>query len=307
MKNVILLIIGLAVLAGALWLFDTEQIPAITTNDSSSETDDQSGNKTVTYLCADDVTLTAKFEAGKSTTSVTEGEMQPGGSVTLTTQDGITAVLPQTVSASGSRYASPGESFVFWSKGDGALVLENGTTSLAYRDCLAVAPEVGNLKEIYHNDDPEFTLRYPTGWEISETNNALGGLSTSTNIEAVFTVDPLLVSDTNLGDGTGLWIVSVADTEKCTPAEFLQNVTAQSIETIDGVKYMVAKSVEAAAGNKFELTLYVEQEAFECLATVEFIHSNEISNYDPGTVTGYDEADLRESFAAIRNSIRLSR
>jgi len=38
--------------------------------------------------------------------------------------------LPQTISASGARYANKDESFVFWNKGDTAFIEQNGTTTL---------------------------------------------------------------------------------------------------------------------------------------------------------------------------------
>ena len=41
-----------------------------------------------------------------------------------------TLYLPQTISASGARYASSDESFVFWNKGNTAFIQENGTTTL---------------------------------------------------------------------------------------------------------------------------------------------------------------------------------
>lgn len=49
----------------------------------------------------------------------------PSGSVKIILSDGRTFNLPQTISADGGRYANSDESFVFWSKGDGAMVLEN--------------------------------------------------------------------------------------------------------------------------------------------------------------------------------------
>ena len=38
--------------------------------------------------------------------------------------------LPQTISASGARYANRDESFVFWNKGDMAFIQQNSTTTL---------------------------------------------------------------------------------------------------------------------------------------------------------------------------------
>ena len=60
-------------------------------------------------------------------------------SVALKLSDGRALTLPHAVSADGARYTNTDESFVFWNKGNGAFILENGTTT--YRDCVAQAPE----------------------------------------------------------------------------------------------------------------------------------------------------------------------
>jgi hypothetical protein len=41
-----------------------------------------------------------------------------------------TLYLPQTISASGARYANSNESFIFWNKGNAAFIQQNGTTTL---------------------------------------------------------------------------------------------------------------------------------------------------------------------------------
>lgn len=52
---------------------------------------------------------------------------------------GETLYLPQTISASGARYASNDESFVFWNKGDTAFVTEGDPNVQTYKDCVIVS------------------------------------------------------------------------------------------------------------------------------------------------------------------------
>jgi membrane-bound inhibitor of C-type lysozyme len=47
--------------------------------------------------------------------------------VILNLSDGRVLTLPQTISASGARYATSDESFVFWNKGDAAFIEESGS------------------------------------------------------------------------------------------------------------------------------------------------------------------------------------
>lgn len=44
--------------------------------------------------------------------------------------------LPQTISASGARYANPDESIVFWNKGNTAFITENDPNNVTYKDCV---------------------------------------------------------------------------------------------------------------------------------------------------------------------------
>ena len=45
--------------------------------------------------------------------------------------------LPQTISASGARYANDNESVVFWNKGNTAFITEGDPNNPTYKDCVA--------------------------------------------------------------------------------------------------------------------------------------------------------------------------
>lgn len=73
----------------------------------------------------------------------------------LTLSDGRILTLPQTISADGARYANPDESFVFWSKGSGATIVEDGWQN-SYTGCTTEAPnpilgcyEMTSGKDVY--------------------------------------------------------------------------------------------------------------------------------------------------------------
>jgi membrane-bound inhibitor of C-type lysozyme len=101
-----------------------------------------------TYLCNGDKTIDVAFYKGEFK-PVKPGEPPiPSGSVKIVLSDGRTFDLPQTISADGSRYANSDESFIFWSKGDGALVLENNVEK-NYTGC--VVSTTGGIKVISPN------------------------------------------------------------------------------------------------------------------------------------------------------------
>ncbi len=88
----------------------------------------------ITYNCNDGKTISASFFKGETKT-VKPGEPPvPAGSVMIVLSDGRSFDLPQTISADGGRYANADESFIFWSKGDGAIVMENNIES--YKGCV---------------------------------------------------------------------------------------------------------------------------------------------------------------------------
>jgi len=94
----------------------------------------------VTYICNGSKTIEVAFYKGE-TKSVELGEMPiPSGSVKIVLSDGRNFDLPQTISADGGRYANNDESFVFWSKGDGAIILENNIEK-DYKGCIVLAKE----------------------------------------------------------------------------------------------------------------------------------------------------------------------
>lgn len=86
----------------------------------------------VSYQCSGGKTIQATLYEGTTTPAATPDQPPtPGGSAKVVLSDGRTLTLKQTISADGVRYSDGdpmvkgAETFVFWSKGDGALVLEN--------------------------------------------------------------------------------------------------------------------------------------------------------------------------------------
>ncbi len=121
LKDLVILAVVLAVIVGGLYLAH----PA-----ASAPT--QTPTASVAYSCDGGKTIHADYYQGTSTPPANPGEPPvPGGSVALVLSDGRAMTLPQTISASGIRYANADESFIFWSKGSGAFVMENNAQTFA--------------------------------------------------------------------------------------------------------------------------------------------------------------------------------
>jgi len=91
---------------------------------------------TVSYVCDSGKVIIAKFYQGENKpVSNPDQPPIPTGSVALELGDGRSVSLLQTISADGGRYADPDESFVFWSKGNGAFITENNPNNMTYKNC----------------------------------------------------------------------------------------------------------------------------------------------------------------------------
>ena len=72
------------------------------------------------YTCADNKVIYAEFY--KNFVHLEFGKQK-------------TLYLPQTISASGARYANLDESIIFWNKGNTAFITEGDPNNLTYKDC----------------------------------------------------------------------------------------------------------------------------------------------------------------------------
>ncbi len=127
-KIVFLLLLALIIISAGIWYINNK-------NNAPSQSESPTLISQINYLCNGGRTINAAYYKG-AVVSVSPGEPPiPTGSVKVVLSDGRSLNLPQTISASGVRYANSDESFVFWNKGDAVLVLENNTEK-DYTNCL---------------------------------------------------------------------------------------------------------------------------------------------------------------------------
>jgi membrane-bound inhibitor of C-type lysozyme len=77
-----------------------------------------------TFTCKDNKTIVATFHPGNDT------------SVELALSDGRSKTVPRAISASGARYADPGDTFVFWNKGNTAFITEGAQGTETFSECV---------------------------------------------------------------------------------------------------------------------------------------------------------------------------
>jgi len=87
------------------------------------------------YTCKDGKIIQAEFYKGKSIPVQPGQPPIPSGKIILKLSDKRELTIPQTISASGIRYANTDESFIFWNKGNSAFIIENNMKT--FSDCIS--------------------------------------------------------------------------------------------------------------------------------------------------------------------------
>ncbi len=263
---------------------------------------------TAFYQCNENKNISATFYKGDTKPAIPGEPPIPGGKVIIFLSDGRTLYLTQTISADGIRYSDGnpmiknGESIVFWSKGNGAMILEHNEEQ-TYIGCIQTAPNPGGLPEIYENGAEGFSLRYPTGYSIDPAYR-YAGFGPDKEIRGVkFMIPPSMASGTNLGQDTYLSVEEIPQTSSCTARRFLPDTILVSTVTETGTEYSVAFSTGAAAGNRYEETAYALPGTNPCIGIRYFIHYGVLENYPPGMVQAFDRNKLLQQFDIMRRTL----
>jgi hypothetical protein len=157
--------------------------------------------------------------------------------------------------------------------------------------------------QTYSNPVLGVSLRYPKGYTVNEAY-AYDQFGDKKLIHGVsFIIPESMATGTNLASDTYVSVEQLPNAKNCTGDIFLTaNVKAQKINE-NGVDYSVASSSGAAAGNRYDETIYALAGTHPCTALRYYVHYGAIENYPAGTVTGFDGAALIDAFDTIRRSV----
>ncbi len=303
---ILIIIIILALAAFCVWKYRNSVLLA-----QFLGTDNHQGQlvSTATYSCDGGKTISAAYYAGvtKAPQPQTPDELPtPTGSVSLTLSDGRKMILPQTVSGSGARYANAGESFIFWNKGETAFVEEGADQTQTYTNCTTGTGTQDGTQgwSSYASSTLGFSVRYPQKYAVAQYLYTNLGPTVPAIPGVKFTIPPTESAGTNLGGDTYVGVEQIA-TSTCSADLFLDNPQNMRTITDNGVTYSVASTSGAGAGNFYEETVYAIPNSRPCVGVRYFVHSTNIGNYTPGTVTPFDHAALIIEFDKIRQSLVL--
>lgn len=120
-----------------------------------------------------------------------------------------------------------------------------------------------------------------------------------------FTIPGAMATGTNLSSDSYLAVERLPHAKHCTGDIYLAaNVKTQKV-TDGGVAYSLATSTGAAAGNRYEESVYALASSSPCTAVRYFIHSTAIENHPSGAVREFDHSALAGVFDQIRRTLAL--
>ncbi|MDD3531396.1 MAG: hypothetical protein PHV99_02295 [Candidatus Pacebacteria bacterium] len=179
---------------------------------------------------------------------------------------------------------------------------QSGTSTSAPASSSAQA----SLTRPYSNTPMKVLLQLPDDYTIDESYR-YQELGPGKDILGANFIIPAAVADgTNLGTDSSLSIEQLPKLKECTAAPFLWQDGVAVRTIVEGsTTYSVAAATGAAAGSRYEETVYALPGTNPCIAVRYFIHYGVIENYPAGAVREFDRAALLATFDAIRHSLKV--
>lgn len=162
------------------------------------------------------------------------------------------------------------------------------------------------LPQIYANSKDGFSIHLPADYTVDEsyTYQELGPGGSISGVK--FTIASSTSAGTNLGSDSYISVEEIPAAPVCTAALFLQKGVTATLLNEGDRQYSIASSTGAAAGNRYEETVYAFPGTSPCMAVRYFIHYGVIDNYPAGTVQEFNEPALLAQFDAIRSTLTVS-
>jgi hypothetical protein len=159
----------------------------------------------------------------------------------------------------------------------------------------------------YKNTANKYSISYPSGYKVNEkyTYSAMGPAKTISGTS--FTIPASLAAGTNLSKDSYISVEHFASTKPCSVTFFTMSPASTSTVRENGITYSVSHNTEAAAGNRYDETVYVLPGTGNCIAVRYFIHYGVYENYPKGSITAFNQKSLVATFDAVRKSLTVTK
>ncbi|MEI6352923.1 MAG: hypothetical protein WCO35_03255 [Candidatus Nomurabacteria bacterium] len=187
--------------------------------------------------------------------------------------------------------------FIYFNKNTQQIVNNENNT--------VIKNPVDQNSNLFKDEKIGFSVLVPKDYKIDE-NYSYQALGPGKEISGTkFTIPLSMVTGTNLGQDTYLSIENIPNLKTCSAKNFLDQQISikENILEKNGLKYSVASSSDAGAGNRYDEVVYSVLEKNKCIAVRYFIHYSVFENYPAGSVKEFNESDLINKFDKIRQTL----
>lgn len=155
----------------------------------------------------------------------------------------------------------------------------------------------------YTNSVLGVSVKYPAGFKLNPTfqNTTVNPKKPISGI--ALTIPAAMATGTNLSSDTYISVEQLPHAKVCTGDIFLAANVKHVDMTDNGVSYSVASSTGAAAGNRYEETVYAIKGSNPCTAVRYVVHYGVFENYPAGTIVEFNKTALLNAFDQIRHSV----
>lgn len=159
----------------------------------------------------------------------------------------------------------------------------------------------GQAHQYFEYSDPNYFASFRYSDEFAPVlKNPVAYNGSNTPSLVLYLIDQSFYTKTNLGEAAIIYSASVGsdNVANCTQPKS-PNETVSGQETINGYQFTVSESTGVGAGNLYDQLIYRTVANNTCFEMTLYLHSGNIHNYDPGTVTEFDRAALVQMFKDI--------
>ncbi len=155
----------------------------------------------------------------------------------------------------------------------------------------------------YKNTENKYSISYPSSYKVNEkyTYSAMGPIKIISGTS--FTIPASMTTGTNLSKDSYIAVEHFASTKPCSVTFFTMSPASTSTVLENGITYSVSRNTEAAAGNRYDETVYVLPGTGNCIAVRYLIHYGVFENYPKGSITQFNQKALTATFDAMRKSL----
>lgn len=157
----------------------------------------------------------------------------------------------------------------------------------------------------YTNSALGVSLKYPNGFTLNPTWQNTTVVPTKPISGIQFIIPGSMATGTNLSSDTYVSVEQLPRAKACTGDIFLAKNAIARDSVDNGVTYSVASSSDAAAGNRYEETVWAIKGSSPCTAVRYMVHYGAYENYPPGTIVEFNRTALLDAFDQIRRSVTL--